>query len=547
MRLVQRSAMLLSATLALLAPALSQAQASGGATAAAERAPIRVWLDTRGAPFDSAKLRAALAAELGREVELTPDAGAASVRIRLEGRERADVRYTTPSGEELARSVDLPPDGERSVQVVTWLTVNLVRDEASELLSELRARRREEAEEAKAAEARAAAERAAAEKAAADEAARKSAERAKTAEDDAGGPPKPGDDGLIRDPTRGFDLALATPLSLIRDSARRELYVQLALWYGESGALRGVGVSPVALRVRKNLEGVLVAPAVALVGANARGVVVSAGYAQLDGALDGVLVGAGVALHRGEVGRGVMVAAGGAIAGQLTGVIVGGGFASAKSLHGVGVAGGITLTRGRSEGALVAGGANFSADHQGLEVAGGVNIARDLYGVAIAPVNLHRRVKGLQLGVVNIAEEVDGVALGVINYARNGRLQPTLWTSTEGSVHAALKSIAGYAFTQIGAGIDVNAAAFTYDGGVGAHFRLSESLFFEPGVHYSGRHRTEDASGAPEEHRLHYLAGFGYRVGDKVDFLGAAGVRNVVAGGTGARVVPELRAGLAFF
>ena len=54
----------------------------------------------------------------------------------------------------------------------------------------------------------------------------------------------------------------------------------------------------------------------------------------------------------------------------------------------------------------------------------------------------------------------------------------------------------GLTFTQVGAGIDVDAASFTYDGGVGAHFRLSERLFFEPGVHYSGKHRTKDASGA---------------------------------------------------
>jgi hypothetical protein len=32
-----------------------------------------------------------------------------------------------------------------------------------------------------------------------------------------------------------------------------------------------------------------------------------------------------------------------------------------------------------------------------------------------------------------------------------------------------------------------------------------------------------------------------------VDFLGAAGIRHTIAGGSGAAVSPELRAGLAFF
>ncbi|RYZ03155.1 MAG: hypothetical protein EOO73_29030 [Myxococcales bacterium] len=542
----------MAAALALLAQNVARAQSAGAGSepASSRAAPLKVWLDARGASFDAQKLRAALAKELKREVELTSDAGSAAVRIRLEGEQRADVRYTTPSGEELSRSVDLPPDRDRSVQVVSWLTVNLVQDDASELLRELRARRLEEAAARaaadKAAADKAAADKAAADKAAADKAAKNSAEQAKLAENGAGGPPAKAD-GILRDPAKGFDLALATPISLIRDSSKRELYLQVALWYGEAGALRGVAVSPVALRVRTDLEGVLVGPAVALVGRRARGAVVSAGYAQVDGVLEGALVGAGVAVQRGKLARGVVVAAGGAFTGELTGAVVGAGIASAKSLRGVGVAAGITLTRGRSEGALVAGGANFSADHQGVEVAGGVNIARDLNGIAIAPVNVHRRVKGLQLGIVNVAEEVDGVALGVISYAKSGRVQPTLWTSTEGSVHVALKSIAGHAFTQIGAGIDVNAASFTYDGGVGAHFRLSQSFFFEPGVHYSGKYPRADASGAPDQHRLHYLAQFGYRVGSKVDFLGAAGVRHVVAGGTGAAIVPELRAGIAFF
>jgi hypothetical protein len=228
-------------------------------------------------------------------------------------------------------------------------------------------------------------------------------------------------------------------------------------------------------------------------------------------------------------------------------VTLGAGFASAKAVEGAAIAGGITLTRGPSRGALLAGGANFSSDHTGVELAGGVNIARDLNGVALAPVNLHRRVKGLQLGVVNIAEEVDGAAVGVISYAKNGHLQPVLWTSTDGSAHIAIKSIAGWAFTQIGAGIDVNAESFSYDGGIGPHFKVTQNVFCEPGVHYSGSHSTKDASGAPDEHQLHYLAQFGYRVGDMVDFLGAAGLRHTVSGGSGAKLVPELRAGIAFF
>ena len=528
--------------------------------AAATEAPLKIWLDTRGTKFDRAKLRASLAQELKRDVELTEDASAAAVQIRLEGDVRADVRVTTPSGEQLSRSVDLPRDGERSVQVVSWLTVNLVRDEASELLKELRARRKEEADArsaqeqasaeqaaaAKAAADRAAEERAAADKAAAD-AAKNRAAQAKLAANDAGGSPPAANSGLLRDRLKSFDVALATPISLLRDSPKRELMLQLALWYGEAGGIRGAGVSSVALRIRRQLDGVAVAPAFALVGGRARGALVSVGYAQVDGELDGALVGAGLAVQRGKRARGAVVAGGGAVTGELTGVALGTGFVSAKSLRGVAAAAGITLTRGPSTGVLLAGGVNFSSDHSGFELAGGLNAARDLNGMALAPVNVHRRVKGLQLGVINVAEEVDGASLGVISYAKNGHLQPVLWTSTDGSAHVAIKSIAGYAFTQLGAGVDLGADSFSYDGGVGGHFSLTRNVFFEPGVHYSASNGMKDAAGAPDEHQFHYLAQFGYRAASMVDFLGAAGLRHTISGGTGSKAAPELRAGIAFF
>ncbi|HYQ17847.1 MAG TPA: hypothetical protein VEQ58_18870, partial [Polyangiaceae bacterium] len=508
---------------------------------------------------------ASLEHELGREVVLTDDAKASAVQIRFEGAARVDVHYTTPSGEQLSRSVELPPDRQRAVQVVSWLTVNLVRDEASELLDELRARRRAEAA-ARAAEAeRVAAEQAAADKAAADKAAadkaaadkaaqaaadeaKKRAEQAKLAENGAGGPPnQDGNEGLLRDPIRSFDLALATPISILQDSPKRLLNMQVALAYGDAGGIDAVSASLGALRVRRDLRGVASAVGAVFVGGNTRGLVASVGYVQANGVLQGALIGGGAAWQRGKLMRGVLIGGGGALAGELIGIGIGGGFVSVRSLDGVAIAAGATVIRGRSKGLLVSGAANVSSDHRGIELSGAVNSARDLDGIALAPLNVHRRVKGLQFGVINVAEQVDGAAIGVISYAKNGRLQPVLWAASDGSVHTAIKSIAGYAFTQIGAGIDLRGNSFSYDGGVGLHLRLSQQLFLEPGVHYSATNGTADASGAPDEQRLHYLVELGYRVGNKVDLLAGAGVRHTFVSDSGAKLRPELRAGIAFF
>jgi len=554
----------------LLACSLSAAQSEpvvaatpAAAAARSPAAPLTIWVEGDAATLDRAKLRAALERELGTEVVLTDDESAAAVRVRFDGAGRADVRYVAPSGERLSRQVDLPADRERSVEVVSWLTVNLVRDEASELLDALRARRKAEAE-ARAAElaaadeaavGRAAAQKAAADAAAADQAAqaaaaaaRKRAELAKSAENAAGGPQFQGANaGLRRDRWRSFDAAVATPLSVVRDSRQRVLKLQLALAYGDAGGIEGVSTSLMVLRVRRDLRGITAAAFAAIVGGSARGVGLSGGYVQVDGALEGVLIGAGAVWQKGAIARGALLAGGAAFTGRLTGGVLAGGFTSAKSLQGVAVAGGATLVRGPSQGVMVAGGANFSAEHRGLQLAGGVNAARDLDGAAFAPVNVHRRVKGLQFGVVNVAEAVDGAAFGVLSIAKNGRLQPVVWGASDRSAHVALKSIAGWAFTQLGAGIDLNGSSFTYDGGVGVHLKLSRTVFLEPGLHYSASNKTADASGAPDEQQLHYLAQLGYRAGEKLDLLGAAGLRQTFIGGSGARLAPELRAGIAFF
>jgi hypothetical protein len=130
---------------------------------------LKVWVDARNTELDKSRLRDFLARELKRDVVVTSDAGGAAVQIRVQNGARAQVEYTTGTGERLTRDVELPPDKDRTLEVLSWLTVNLVRDEASELLDELRARRKEEAD-ARAAE-QAAAEQAAADKAAADKAA----------------------------------------------------------------------------------------------------------------------------------------------------------------------------------------------------------------------------------------------------------------------------------------------------------------------------------------------------------------------------------------
>jgi hypothetical protein len=163
------AAVVTAVALSLLVESRSVLAQGAAATPSKASEPLQVWIDARNTELDKSRLRDFLARELKRDVAITPNAGAAAVQIRVQNGARAQVEYTTGTGERLTRDVELPPDKDRSLEVLSWLTVNLVRDEASELLHQLRARRKGEAD-ARAAE-QAAAEQAAADKAAADKAA----------------------------------------------------------------------------------------------------------------------------------------------------------------------------------------------------------------------------------------------------------------------------------------------------------------------------------------------------------------------------------------
>jgi hypothetical protein len=562
-----------------LLPGVASAQTgeASGAPSLSEReppkarvGPLRLKVTTNGTPFDRDKLRAALSQELGQPVVLSKT-DEADIDVRLDSATHAQVRYVNPAGVVFTRGVDLPPDRERAVQVVSWVGVNMVQNEAEELLKALRERRKAEAEaEARAAE-QAAADKAAAEKAAADQAAADKATAELLAADKAraekaaadkavadtaaaekarGLPPPPPPlppPPLLRDPRSSLDAALVTPISLLHDSPKRQLHLQLALAYGESGGVDGIAVSPAGLRIRQDLQGVAVGAGVVIVGGNVRGVVTSVGYSQVGGNLEGVLVGAGAAVQRGAKAQGAIVSAGGAIAGDTTGVLAGAGFATAKSLQGVGVSAGATIIRGPSEGILMAGGATWSAQHRGLAISSGVNIARELDGFALAPINVHGRVSGVQIGIVNVAEEVDGAAIGIVSLSKNGRLQPMFWGGYNGGAHLALKSIAGMVFTQLGGGVELDASRFTYEGGIGLHLKLGQIFFLEPGAHYSASQKTTDTTGKPDTHRLHYVALLGIRLGNKLDLLAGGGVSHRLVGDTGSAVQPDVRAGIAFF
>lgn len=131
-----------------MAAALALAVSVTSTRAAAEEPPpavaeqrARLVLDAAAEGLDVEALRAAIARELGVEVALARAGveGRGTVRVRTQAR-RATVSFASDASAPVERVVDLPRSAATSTEMIALLVGNLVRDEASALVDELRAR-----------------------------------------------------------------------------------------------------------------------------------------------------------------------------------------------------------------------------------------------------------------------------------------------------------------------------------------------------------------------------------------------------------------------
>jgi hypothetical protein len=119
------------------------ARADGGDVAQAPES-IELEVGAREArAIDVSALREALARELGIEVRVTSAAAIEVPRVRLRRITRSDamLELVRPDRSRMRRHAALPADPAERLETIVILAVNMVRDEASELLAMLRRRR----------------------------------------------------------------------------------------------------------------------------------------------------------------------------------------------------------------------------------------------------------------------------------------------------------------------------------------------------------------------------------------------------------------------
>ncbi|HEY8943616.1 MAG TPA: hypothetical protein VIM73_05110 [Polyangiaceae bacterium] len=518
---------------------------------------LTMLLELGSSNLDPSLVKAQIELEVGRPVSLVTD-GTAPLSVRVRGRNQLVLQYSDPRNGKLERSVDLPEDPRRATEVIALLVGNVVRNEASEILRTL-----QEPETG-----------AGAVEPASTSSTPPPSDRLEPPEPEPTPEPptaarptperssglRPPFDRLIDGPVK-LNLSLFHPLTLLPDSDRRRLNVELGLFYSRIGAIEGVALNFGALSIEEHARGVALGVLWTRIGGAVRGLSLSAVGESGGGSLFGASVG-GVFSHRRERVEGLQLAGAVAVAGELEGVQAAGAVNISKSVEGVVAAGAVNVVQGRAKGLiaaggvnvagsgkgiLAAGGANVAGEYDGTLVAGGFNATREMRGLSVATVNVNRRVKGVQIGVVNVSEQVDGVSLAIINIARNGRIQPVAWSSTTMPMHVGMKFVVGYVYTELGWGYSPNSDRHAPEGGGGLHFQLNDWLYVEPGVFFSDEHevRSDGLKGIHGDVHTHVRGGV--RVLDSFELFAGIGARHGVHGTTSGEIRPEAHAGIAIF
>jgi hypothetical protein len=547
---------------ALFAPSFARAQDAPASTSTV--APLAVHLELGWRSLDPERVRAALERELGKPVLLSDDESA-PLELEVSEDGRLSVRYSRSAGPDLVRQVDLPADDERALEVMALLAGNLTRDEASELIDSLNA-------------------------------AAPAAPAAPAPPPPAAAPEPP--PARTYETSPSVNLSLFHPLQTTSNSEEHAFALELGLAYGRVGAIDGFGANLGVLHVDGPLSGLGMASFWTKVGGPIDGVTASLLLTQGNDRLDGVSLSGFVGVQKGAV-DGAQLAVLAAVAGDVVGWQGSGGLSLARSLQGFQGAAGVSIVRGDAAGVVGAGGAsiatgnvdgligaagaalardvegavlagaftiardvdgvqgsagvNVARDVEGVQMTGGANVAHDVSGLQLAAINVaHGRVDGLQLGVINVASEVHGAALGIISIAGNGHVQPSLWTSSELPLHASVKFLAGYAYSELGVGLGRETSGadrplLATEGGVGAHVPLIGGLALEPGVHFSHVFDTDDFKGGPIEDNIHYRLRGTLRLSSLFEIFAGGGARHGLGGRTKNEVAPEVLAGVSLF
>jgi uncharacterized protein YjbI with pentapeptide repeats len=534
--------------------------------------------------IDAELVRAAIERELDLPVGVASgDVEAPGVlAVRVDQKRTAEVTFRTPDGRVVGRSINLPRDDTRAADTIALLAVNLVQNEAAELLAELERLRD--------------AERARAEQAAEPEP--EPAAEAIASET----PPDsvPAADTLER---RAYHLSVWHPLGLDPRSHLHSYNLELGLGYSRVGGISGFGLNLLFARNEGSLVGAQAAGIMNFTRGSSRGAVVSgvgnlthgrlqgcafAGLVNLHIAptdmhrpleltprplvtgseLDGVQM-SGLWNHVSGRVRGAQVSGfGNSTVGRLEGAqlgalnlvgreLIGASFGAvnvAGSAHGIPLLAGEDSAFGVSIGARI-GALNIDRlDLVGAQLGLANTAGLSVTGAQVGLVNVAHTVRGVQLGLVNVTQDMKGAAVGLVNAGRSTETRALAYASLDMPLRVGVKFVTDVMFSELSVGYDPSRTREGIENPymlpmwfLGGHIALGEHVYLEPGAGYGYRVPAPDWHSGPQEHVASSRLVAGYRPTSSFGLFAGGGAVHIVSTSGQYRVLPDAMLGIEVF
>jgi hypothetical protein len=494
---------------AAAAPAVSADPAPGDSEVDAASAPVALEVEATGLELDERSVRDAILRELELENRTAP-AGAARVAILLRVVSGGELTVTIQggAGRDLSRSVATPARADEVPEVTALLVGNLARDEASDLLIQLR--------------------------------------RPEPEPEPAPDPPASSPAVEPELPLDSINLSLVYPLTTRARTDERRFVLELGLFYSRIGALSGIalelgGVAHVLGRADGLIasgigywnggpgEGVRLAGAFG-VGAGVVGVS-AAGVTTVErGDVTGAQLSGAVNWASGNL-EGVQATAIFNTAGDVDGAQLAAGFNVAGGVDGAQASALFNVADGDVNGVQLSSGLNLARHINGMQISL-VNVGGDVDGGQIGIVNVARDVDGVQLGLVNVAREVDGVSLAYVPYSERGRTQAVVWFANSMYVNLGIRFDTGPLYVMPSLAYDPRGGdeiVNPIDGDYAPGFSLGHRLHFgeafaDLDVNYSNRSTGSNYNEHDIDLRYRLLGG--YQLTPKFGVFAGGGVRH---------------------
>jgi hypothetical protein len=258
---------------------------------------------------------------------------------------------------------------------------------------------------------------------------------------------------------RLLNLSLFYPLST-NSSKTDSAAINLTLFYGRMGSVRGLDLALGVTALETSLEGIQLAGLAGAAGdfmtgwqsaglfcvAGDRGKGVQlAGLGSVAGEEFSGLQGAGLFSVAGEHLEGVQLSGLFSVAGEgARGIQLSGLFGVAgETLEGIQASGLFSVAGGKLTGIQVSGLFNVAGeDSRAVQAAGLANVTGETCsGIQVGLFNVAGRLKGAQVGLVNVSGKLDGIPVGLVNVTRkeDRRIRMAAWAGNVSAANLGVK------------------------------------------------------------------------------------------------------------